>query len=821
MKPIQSRSSPVEAGYRPLVVRLVPALSALVLAAVPFVADWAAAAPLPADPVEELRHVLRQDRGLDWGLRAENAAGLAYRRQRLNQVAARIRNLGDLQRALLLADWPDVSEARGGGWAEVDREVLRDLQKRFDEGVHAALDRGDATAKIAVANLIGETAAGARRNDRNRLEATKGMPGMGAGKRGAPTPGHLFLRYQMRDLAPHLVRLTASPDDSIRIAAARALGRIEPNPTIAVPALRALLNPDVSVPVQRAAASALNDMVTVVVDLAKERQDPFGLIERTRDNPRRGEPLDTMETVAPALAGTLDDQDGEVRRLAAEGFRRITFHLADSIPRPAGELPSPGRPLDEEERKRLIDDPQLQVAREVIDITQPLLKKLEGLSGTLDRAAADPLLGVRLEVRRALEDILLAAHGLGRLQATLDRLQGPAKRPAPPQPGPGLSLLPPRPGAMPAAARAPLTEAGRSVQVLSAEEWGKGRADLAQPVREPLTPTLLPVPGQAPAPLVLQTNPPLAATLEAPQVRPVSATVPASNPPPLAATLGAPVKTLPETKFRDGWQGGKVPARQVSAVSVPSAQPVRPARPGRAVFAETRQGEVRLTAARMEQAPELAPPPRSLTTVADRIRTAMVNGLRDPDVRVRLASLDVLESLGEAAAPAIPELVRALCDPNHFVRWAAARILGELAPHGAAEAIPALMRMLNEREDLSARIAATVAIGQFGLKGAAEPAQAVDLLSRVLHHGDATFRLAVLGAIEAIGTDATPALSSVARALADSDPRVRAEAARVLGRFGSIAREALPALREVALRDPDDNVRRAASEAVLAIDRQR
>jgi hypothetical protein len=46
---------------------------------------------------------------------------------------------------------------------------------------------------------------------------------------------------------------------------------------------------------------------------------------------------------------------------------------------------------------------------------------------------------------------------------------------------------------------------------------------------------------------------------------------------------------------------------------------------------------------------------------------------------------------------------------------------------------------------------------------------------------------------------------------------VRAEAARVLARFGPLAAESLPALRK-AVFDPAEEVRRAASDAILLID---
>ena len=47
--------------------------------------------------------------------------------------------------------------------------------------------------------------------------------------------------------------------------------------------------------------------------------------------------------------------------------------------------------------------------------------------------------------------------------------------------------------------------------------------------------------------------------------------------------------------------------------------------------------------------------------------------------------MDVLESLGTEAFPAINAMTQALHDPDIFVRWAAARTLGELVKMDAAK----------------------------------------------------------------------------------------------------------------------------------------
>jgi HEAT repeat protein len=209
----------------------------------------------------------------------------------------------------------------------------------------------------------------------------------------------------------------------------------------------------------------------------------------------------------------------------------------------------------------------------------------------------------------------------------------------------------------------------------------------------------------------------------------------------------------------------------------------------------------------------------------------IVQGLKDPNVRARLGAVEVLETMDADAVPAIPDLVGSLRDPDRFVRWAAVRALGRLAPRSPDLVVPAIIPLLNDG-DLDVEIAAASSLERFG--PASKPAVAAlgDRASR----GDSDLRVAVMKALEAIGTDAAPALPSVARNLiartreerekdigpdagAWPAPRTRVAAAETLGHFGKLSISTLPALRQ-ALSDLDPEVRRAASEAILKIDRK-
>jgi len=200
---------------------------------------------------------------------------------------------------------------------------------------------------------------------------------------------------------------------------------------------------------------------------------------------------------------------------------------------------------------------------------------------------------------------------------------------------------------------------------------------------------------------------------------------------------------------------------------------------------------------------------------------SLLNGLRaalpalsetvaDADVRMRLTAVTVLDLMGEEAAPAADALDHALRDADIFVRWAAARALGNLKAADGKVAVPNLGRLLFD-PDLDPRLAAAATLEHYGKDAAA----AVPDLIRATSVGDAEIRVAVIHALEAVGAEeARSAVPALAQALSDRDDRVRQAAAEVLGSFGPVAQNAEPALRR-ALDDKEATVRKAASSALL------
>ena len=148
------------------------------------------------------------------------------------------------------------------------------------------------------------------------------------------------------------------------------------------------------------------------------------------------------------------------------------------------------------------------------------------------------------------------------------------------------------------------------------------------------------------------------------------------------------------------------------------------------------------------------------------------SALADPSSNVRWRAALALSHIGPEAAPAVPDLVAALHDPVDNVRLGAVHALSRVAPEATA-AVPALADALRRDGDSRVRAGAALALGH--RVGGGEAAR--DALVAATRDPDALVRTA---AVRTLGRDpSSPEVSAaLARALGDSDPGVRAEAAR-------------------------------------------
>ena len=212
--------------------------------------------------------------------------------------------------------------------------------------------------------------------------------------------------------------------------------------------------------------------------------------------------------------------------------------------------------------------------------------------------------------------------------------------------------------------------------------------------------------------------------------------------------------------------------------------------------------------------PAQPPKPVAADPLGDGLRRALddvVKGLSDPNVRGRLAAMEVLEAMGGEAAPALPAITNSLADPDKFVRWAAARTIGRMAPLQPSLTMPKLAA-LSADIDLDVKMAALIALQRYGPEASAVLPQIVTAAS----HGDGEGRIEAMKALEAIGLAAVPTIPVIVGNLNQANPRVRQSVCEILGRFGTKAAGAEPALLQ-AMKDPNPDVRCAAADSLLRV----
>ncbi|MGO8670387.1 MAG: HEAT repeat domain-containing protein [Capsulimonadaceae bacterium] len=196
---------------------------------------------------------------------------------------------------------------------------------------------------------------------------------------------------------------------------------------------------------------------------------------------------------------------------------------------------------------------------------------------------------------------------------------------------------------------------------------------------------------------------------------------------------------------------------------------------------------------------------KSAPTVSD--IPDLIRALKDPDPRIRIDAAGALGRIGPPAAPAVSALGDAIKGVDVGVTDFAA---GALVRIGTA-ALPTLETALHD-PDARVRRCAANALGQMGPPAA----PAATALAAALTDARPVVRGAAAFSLGEIGPPAASCARSLARALADPSPQVRRDAAISLGQIGTGAASALPNLVD-ALKDRNARVRTGATLAVGAI----
>jgi HEAT repeat protein len=203
-----------------------------------------------------------------------------------------------------------------------------------------------------------------------------------------------------------------------------------------------------------------------------------------------------------------------------------------------------------------------------------------------------------------------------------------------------------------------------------------------------------------------------------------------------------------------------------------------------------------------------------------------IKELKHKDPSVRWYAAYALGQLGPAAAEAVGPLRKMLprgSEPDEYVHGTVAWAIGRIGP-AARPAIPELIQCLGSELDAaqraqsvhdSARRNAAWALGQFGPAARVATAELVKLLD----DQDPVVRVQAAAALWKIDRrgEAAPTLLEVLRSRQGNGPYAAAVA---LGELGPDVPGALKGLAE-ALRDPDEDTRRAASRSLKRLEQKR
>jgi HEAT repeat protein len=207
---------------------------------------------------------------------------------------------------------------------------------------------------------------------------------------------------------------------------------------------------------------------------------------------------------------------------------------------------------------------------------------------------------------------------------------------------------------------------------------------------------------------------------------------------------------------------------------------------------------------------------------------AWTANLEHPNPRVRVWAVrqslrHALDLNGEQASTqkAILSLCSLANDADPAVRYYALRELRLVRPSmllgGAHRPLVNAFANLLHDDRLEMRRAAAMMLAYRGLDADAAPA--VPQLIEATADTDERVRMLSASALGNIGGDAAEAVPALMNCLKDDAVQVRIEAAKALGKIGNpAATKAVPELVRLSKEDPSPKVKRAAKEALPAID---
>jgi HEAT repeat protein len=180
--------------------------------------------------------------------------------------------------------------------------------------------------------------------------------------------------------------------------------------------------------------------------------------------------------------------------------------------------------------------------------------------------------------------------------------------------------------------------------------------------------------------------------------------------------------------------------------------------------------------------------------------------LTDQDWGERWWAAEALAEIGPGAKEVVPDLIKALKDPEHFVRGSAAKALGKIGP-AAVEAVPALAVMLEDPSRLT-RPYALVALAKIGPVSKLSK-EAEDVFVRHLGHEDQVVRDNAIETFRHAGKAGKPPVPALIALLKDKNGHGKLYAVQAIQDIGPAAGEATSALVGL-IHNSDESLRRSA-----------
>jgi HEAT repeat protein len=189
----------------------------------------------------------------------------------------------------------------------------------------------------------------------------------------------------------------------------------------------------------------------------------------------------------------------------------------------------------------------------------------------------------------------------------------------------------------------------------------------------------------------------------------------------------------------------------------------------------------------------------------------LVKALKGSDKDTQLKVLQVLQGNHPPTRKAVPAMIEVLKSTDEELRYRAVLVLQGLG-NDAGEALPLLLTLSKSTDSDG------VAAGQAIQRISKVPRSTAPALIALLKDPEPPVRLKAVEVLCDLEEGDKECLAALQELVKGRDSKVRQQAARLLHRYGSAAKDAVPSLIEIIRTDPDPQTRQAAMGVLGVVD---